>query len=223
MKKFLIALIFSGIYFFNSYSQVADSTVYYKQLDEVVVSKFFQTNYNRELARVRKIYPMALKAKAIMNEFEQEIEKMDKKREQKKYSRKMVKFLKEEFTYSIRDLYTSEGRLLMQLVHRETGKTVNQIIAEYTGDFQAFIYRNLAKMFDQDLNMKYNPERENYYTEIVINDILMGTVEFDAHMDRMTKEEFKVSQKEYKDGVKKMRAENKEIRKNKKKEEKAKK
>ncbi|HNS42227.1 MAG TPA: DUF4294 domain-containing protein, partial [Taishania sp.] len=143
-----------------------------------------------------------------------------KKREKKKYSKKMANFLKDEFTYSIRDLYTSEGRLLMQLVHRETGKTVNQIISEYAGDFQAFIYRNLAKMFDQDLNSTYNPEKENYYTEIVINDILMGQVEFNPQMDALTKEEFKISQKQYREERKHMRIKNREYKKEKRQKEK---
>lgn len=205
MKAIVLTLIFTVFYLSNLLSQETDTTIVFKNLDEVVVNRFFQQNYNRELDRVRRIYPMALKAKAIIDEYEAELLKIEKKREAKKYSKKMVKFLKEEFTYSIRDLYTSEGRLLMQLVNRETGKTVNQIIAEYSGDWQAFIYRNLAKMFDQDLGVKYDPERSNYYTEIVIADILSGKVEFDSHMDTMTKEAFKVSQKQYKSDLKKTR------------------
>jgi hypothetical protein len=223
MKSILITLIFTGFFLSNLYCQFSDSIIYYKELDEVVVNRFFQNRYNRELERVRKIYPMALKAKAIMNEYETELAKLDKKREKKKYSKKMADFLKDEFTYSIRDLYTSEGRLLMQLVHRETKKTVNQIITEYAGDFQAFIYRNLAKMFDQDLNATYNPEKENYYTEIVINDILMGQVAFNPQMDALTKEEFKISQKQYREERKHMRIKNREYKKEKRLKEKEKK
>lgn len=211
--KYLIFFVFSLSY---GYSQELDSNSVYNQLDEFVVNRFFKKSYDRELKRVQKIYPMALKAKAIMDEYEEEIEKLDKKREEKKYSKKMNKFLKEEFTYSIRDLYTSEGRLLMQLIHRETGKTVDDIITEYSGAGQAFVYRNLAKMFDQDLRIKYNPEKDNYFTEMAISDVLNGSAPFNPEMDSLTKEEFKESQKKYRQEIKESKARRKTYKKQKK-------
>lgn len=230
MKNRVIYLIFVVFSFSNLHSQQTDSNDVYKPLNEFVVQRNFQKQYDRELERVKKIYPMALKAKAIMDEYEAEITKLDKKRDVKRYSKKMNKFLKEEFTYSIRDLYTSEGRLLMQLIHRETGKTVDQIISQYAGGGQAFIYRNMAKMFDQDLTSTYDSEKANYYTEIVISDILCGSVEFNPEMDKMTKESFKESQKQYrqdkkdtKKRLKEFKETQKEIEKQKNKEEKLKK
>lgn len=230
MKNIIISLIFLVFSLSNTYSQNIDTAVVYRELDEFIVNRHFKQQYERELKRVRKIYPMALKAKAIMDEYETELANIDKKRDAKKYSKKMNKFLKEEFTYSVRDLYTSEGHLLMQLIHRETGKTVDDIITEYSGGGQAFVYRNLAKMFDQDLTAKYNPEKSNYYTEIVISDILNGTVEFDPEMDKMTKESFKESQRKYREEkknskmrIKEVKATNKEKEKAQKKAEKEKK
>jgi len=198
MKNLIVSLIFLLIGLTFVYSQETPDSAKYADLDEFVVNRHFASQYQRELKRVQKIYPMAIKAKAIMDEYEEEVAKLDKKREVKKYSKKMNNYLKEEFSYSIRDLYTSEGRLLLQLIHRETGKTVDQILTEYAGDFQAFMYRNMAKMFDQDLTSKYNSQKQNYYTEIVILDILNGEVEFNPAMDKMTKEAFKQSKEEYK-------------------------
>lgn len=230
MKNVIISLIFLVFSLSNTYSQNTDTTTVYRDLDEFIVNRHFQRQYERELKRVRKIYPMALKAKAIMDEYETELAKLDKKRDAKKYSKKMNKFLKEEFTYSVRDLYTSEGHLLMQLIHRETEKTVDAIITEYSGGGQAFIYRNLAKMFDQDLTAKYDPYKDNYYTEMVISDILCGNVEFDPEMDKMTKESFKESQRKYREErkeskmrIKEVKATNKEKEKEQKKVEKEKK
>lgn len=212
MKYLIVSLIFLVLSLTSAYSQDIPDTVNYSDLDEFVVNRHFAYNYQRELRRVRKIYPMAIKAKAIMDEYEAEIAKLDKKREKKKYSKKMNDYLKDEFSYSIRDLYTSEGRLLMELIHRETGKTVDQILTEYAGDFQAFVYRNMAKMFDQDLKSKYNSQKQNYYTEIVITDILNGEVEFNPVMDKMTKEAFKKSKEEYKNLKKENRIKHREYK-----------
>lgn len=212
MKNLIVSLIFLVLSLTSAYSQEISDTVNYSDLDEFVVNRHFAYNYQRELRRVKKIYPMAIKAKAIMDEYEAEIAKLDKKREKKKYSKKMNDYLKDEFSYSIRDLYTSEGRLLLELIHRETGKTVDQILTEYAGDFQAFVYRNMAKMFDQDLKSKYNSQKQNYYTEIVITDILNGEVEFNPVMDKMTKEAFKKSKEEYKNLKKENRVKHREYK-----------
>lgn len=212
MKDLIVSLIFLVLSLTSAYSQEISDTVNYSDLDEFVVNRHFAYNYQRELRRVKKIYPMAIKAKAIMDEYEAEIAKLDKKREKKKYSKKMNDYLKDEFSYSIRDLYTSEGRLLLELIHRETGKTVDQILTEYAGDFQAFVYRNMAKMFDQDLKSKYNSQKQNYYTEIVITDILNGEVEFNPVMDKMTKEAFKKSKEEYKNLKKENRVKHREYK-----------
>lgn len=229
MKNILVILIFTLVSLSFLYGQ-DDDTVVYKTLDEFVVNRYFQQNYERELKRVRKIYPMALKAKAIIDEHEAEIAKLSKKSQVKKESKKLLQFLKEEFTYSVKDLYTSEGRLLMQLIHRETGRTVDQLISEYVGGGQAFVYRNMAKMFDQNLRDTYDPKTKNFYTEIVIHDILTGTVDFNPVMDKMTKEAFKESMQEYREGIrrskriqKEKKKEAKAAKKEKKKEEKAKK
>lgn len=221
MKNGVLSLTFLLLSLANLYSQREDSTIVYRELNEFVVNRFFQKQYEIELERIKRVYPMALKAKAIMIEYEAELAKLDTKRETRQYSKKMNKFLKEEFTYSIRDLYTSEGRLLMQLIHRETGKTVDEIITQYSGGTQAFIYRNMAKMFDQDLKSKYDTEKTNLMTEIVINDILNGQVEFNPEMDKMTKEAFKESQKEYRQKRKESKVKVKAIRSERKEREKA--
>lgn len=213
MKNVLVYLIFVLCGLSNAFSQSEnqstspemdkkDSVIYVRQLQEIVVTNINKSQYNRELARVRKIYPMALKAKGIIDEFEAEIATLDKKREIKKYSKKLNAYLKDEFSYSIKDLYTSEGRLLMQLIHRETGRTVDDIIVQYAGPTQAFIYRNMAKMFNQNLKATYEPEGSNYYTEAVIQDILEGRVEFDPGFEKMTKDAFKSSMEDYRNNKK---------------------
>lgn len=212
MKKLLGILFLMGILLPNVYSQ-EDSIKLYLELREFNTDKAFIHKYNRELARIRRVYPMALKAKAIIREYEEELAEIDKKRKQKKFARETHDKLKEQFTYSIRDLYESEGRLLMQLVHRETGMTVEEIIRKYRGGIQAKLYEGMGYLFDQDLDAKYDPKGANYITEIVLQDILNGQVEFNPEMDPMTREEFKITQAEYKENKRKSHQRAKEIKK----------
>lgn len=197
-KSTSISIIFMLFIFFGSYAQEEDSIKLHLTIREMHTGKNFMRNYNRELARVRRVYPMALKAKALISEYEKDLAEIDKNRKQKKYGKDAHKELKDQFTYSIRDLYTSEGKLLMELVHRETGMTVNEIIRKFRGGIQATLYEGMGNLFDQNLDAKYDAEGDNWITEIVIQDILNGDVEFDPEMDKLTKDEFKKTQAEYK-------------------------
>lgn len=199
MKTVYSILSFISIFIsFQAFTQeVEDSIPLYLEIREMSTDKNFGKNYKRELEKVRKVYPMALKAKALIDQYEKDLLTIEKSRKQKKYSKEAHQELKDQFTYSIRNLYTSEGNLLMQLVHRETGMTVNDIIRKYRGDFQASVYQGMGNVFEQDLDVKYDPEGKNKMTEIVIQDILNGDVEFNPVMDALTKEEFRQTQVEY--------------------------
>lgn len=199
MKKLIAILFLMGSFLPFAHSQEEDSIPLYLELREFHTDKAFIRKYNRELEKVRRVYPMALRAKAIIREYEEELADIDKKRKQKKFAKETHQKLKEQFTYSIRDLYTSEGQLLMQLVHRETNMTVEEIIKKYRGGLQATLYEGMGNLFEQDLGAKYDPKGKNYITEIVIQDILAGQVPFNPEMDEMTKEEFKVTQAEYRE------------------------
>jgi hypothetical protein len=108
----------------------------------------------------------------------------------------------------IRDLYQSEGKLLMKLINRETGMTVDEIIRKYRNNFQAGIYNTMATLFSQDLKIKYDPKGEDKLIEKIIQDIKNESVFFDETYKKVTKEE-------YKEGMKVYRADKKESRKNK--------
>lgn len=199
MKNILIPLFCLATLI--AWSQPTDSTVTKKEiqeLQEVSTDRNFISKYNRELARVRKIYPYALHAAELIDQFETDLSGIDKKRKKKKYSKKAHQMLKEDYNYVIRDLYTSEGVLLMKLIHRETGMTAAQIIERYRGKIRSDLYDQLGKIWDQDLDVRYDPTGVDKLTERIIQDIENNTVAFQKEAKMVTKEEFKKNQKEYK-------------------------
>jgi hypothetical protein len=184
-----------------AWTQPTDSTLTKKEiqeLQEVSTDRNYISKYNRELARVRKIYPYALHAADLIDQFETDLSGIDKKRKKKKYSKKAHQMLKEDYNYVIRDLYTSEGVLLMKLIHRETGLTAAQIIERYRGKIRSELYDQLGKIWDQDLDVRYDPTGVDKLTERIIKDIENNTVAFQKEAKIVTKEEYKKNQKAYK-------------------------
>lgn len=191
-----------------------------QEIPEMRVDKNFKSKYKRQLNLLIRTYPMAIKAKELIDEYESDLSEIEKKRKQKKYGRKAHAELKEEFAFNIRDLYRSEGGMLMKLVHRETGMTVHQIIEKYRGNTSSGFYTGMAKIWGHDLNDIFNPNNpssDDWITEIVIQDILSGRIDFDTKMRRMDKAAYKKSMKEYRDGIRDSRKRKRQRQKNKKK------
>jgi hypothetical protein len=178
--------------------QAQDDTIRRQQdLPLMRVDKNFDIKYKRTLKQLRRVYPLALTAKAHMIEYNEEVKDIDKKRRIKKFGKNAQQELKDEFLYDIKDLYIDEGILLMKLVHRETGMTVSDIIQAFRGGFKATLYEGMGKIWGQDLGIVYDPDDEDWIVELVLQDILSGKVDFDFKLNKMNKEAFKVSQKEY--------------------------
>lgn len=196
MNRLIISLF---VLISSSWAMCQDDLAVIKeqQIKEMKVDRLFHKKYKTQLRKLRRTYPMALKAKELIDKYEADLADLEKKRKKKKYSKKAHKKLKEEFTYNIRDLYTGEGKLLMKLVHRETGMTVNEIIKNYRGEFQSSLYKGMAFLWGQDLNEKYDPQGEDWITEIVIEDINSGKITFDKSMLKMDRKAYKKSMKEY--------------------------
>jgi len=170
----------------------------YQEIREMQVEKNFGSKYRIALNQLRRVYPLALQAKAYLLDFESDLANIDKKRKRRKYGKEAHKTLKDQFLYDIRDLYISEGILLMKLIHRETGTTVSEIVSKYRGNLHANIYEGMGKIWDQDLNIQYDPYGEDWITEVVIHDIIAKRIDFDWDIKPLNNAEFKVSQKEYK-------------------------
>lgn len=201
-------------------SQETASIVKEQEIAVMHVDKNFNAKYQRQLRLLKRTYPMALKAKTLIDEYEADLAKISKKRKQKKYGKDAHSDLKDEFIYNIRDLYTSEGDLLMKLVYRETGMTVNEIIKKYRGGVQNTIYTGMAKLWGHDLHATYDPNGEDWITEVVINDIESGKISFDKEMKKLDKAGFKESMSDYREDVKKTKVKMKAFKKEKRKAEK---
>ncbi len=206
MKKLIIILL--GLMAFPVFGQKDTSIVLEQEFNAVPISRDFEKRYKREYDRVKKIYPLALKAKELIEEFDAELADIDKKRKRKKYGRQAHQQLKDEFTYAIKELYTSEGVLLMKLINRETGKTVSEIVRQYRGNLTGGIYDAMGSLWDQDLDVKYDPKGKDWLTELVVQDIINGRVQFDPTVTRVTKEDYKEDRKAYKKSIREYRKAN---------------
>lgn len=199
----------------NVIAQAKDSVALNQEIQEVKIIQNFQRKYQRRLSLMRRVYPIALHAKKMVEEHEENLEGVTKKRKQKQLAKKTHKSLKDEFSYNIRDLYINEGELLIRLVHRETGMTVAEIIETFEGKASRKWYNGLAKLGGQNLESKYDPGGEDYLTELIIQEIEAGTVSFPLTMKNVDKQDFKDGMKQYREDKRDIRKSNRDSKKKK--------
>ncbi len=146
-------------------------------LDEVVVvdKRSFATDKERRYyfwyyKKVHRAYPFATLASDKLTEINKELEGIKSKRKRKKHIRKIQKYMEGEFADQLKKLTRTEGRILIKLVHRQTGETMFELIKEYRSGWQAFWYNSTAKMFKLSLKKEYHPEE--FALDFIVEDIL---------------------------------------------------
>lgn len=108
--------------------------------------------------RVLKVYPYAKLARETLEGVDEELEGIRKRRKQKKYAKQVEKDLRLIFEDKLRKLTRSEGKILMKLIHRETGETAYDIAKRMRGGFSALFYQTIAKIYDSDMKSEYDPD-----------------------------------------------------------------
>ncbi|MDG1333962.1 MAG: DUF4294 domain-containing protein [Crocinitomicaceae bacterium] len=196
-------LIFLLLFSCGSGFAQEDSVAINQNVEEVKVMKNFARRYQSRLRVMRRVYPIALHAKEVLEEHQQELDGISRKRKRKRMGKKAHKSLKEEFEYNIKDLYIHEGVLLIRLVHRETGMTVAEIIEVFEGKTKRKWYSALARLGGQNLESEYDKKGDDYLTELIIQEIEAGSVSFNLEMKDVDKQAYKEGMKEYRSNVKK--------------------
>lgn len=198
LQYILILLLFLSVSLLTTFVQSQENREdKVKHFKEIVLRKDFKSLYERQLRRVRRVYPLALEAAKMINKLDEELEDHESRRGKRKITKKYNKEIKSEYLFVVKDLYIEEGKLLMKLIHRETGMTVEEIISKYKNRFSAEMYNQLGKIWDQNLDARYDPQGEDIITEIVLMDIKNNVVTFDPTPRHLSKEEYKEEIKEY--------------------------
>lgn len=127
-------------------------------------------NYLILRRRTRKVYPYAKLASERLSIMNERLEKLDSKREKRIYTRRIQKYIEEEFTEELKNLTKSEGRILVKLIHRQTGTTVFDLVKDLRTGWRAFWYDTTASMFDISLKSEFQPYlvKEDFLIEDIL-------------------------------------------------------
>jgi hypothetical protein len=130
--------------------------------------------WNRTKYNVKKVYPYAILAAARLKEYNHIMEKMPTEASKKAYMKTVEKELKAEFEEPLKDLTTTQGKILLKLIDRETGNTSYELVKDFRGGFQAFMWQSVARLFGNNMKSEYDPTGDDIMTERAIKLVEAG-------------------------------------------------
>jgi hypothetical protein len=148
------------------------------QLDEVYVNAKEQKANAEALRvyltlqrRVYRVYPYAKIAAERLTMLNEGMAVLKTNRERNKYFKIVESYLTNEFEKQLKNLSSKDGKILVRLIHRQTGKTTYQLIHDLKSGWKAFWSNNTAKLFDINLKSQYDPieSNEDYFIETILN------------------------------------------------------
>jgi len=147
------------------------------ELDEINLLKKlkFGSTYDRRYyywfrKKTIKAYPFAKLAGERVDVLNERLKRIKSKRKRKKYTKRVQKYLEEELTSQLKKLTLTEGRILIKLIHRQTGLTAFDLVKDFRSGWKAFWYNTTANLFKLSLKDKYDPV--NVAEDYLIEDIL---------------------------------------------------
>lgn len=150
-----------------------DTIPIYNFLDAVVVSTKKRTAaeqraYRKLKRNLVKVYPYAQRATLLLNEMEKATADMRRsKRKKKKYVKALEKELKGHFEQELKKLTTSQGKVLIKLLERETGEPFYKLLKQLKNPFSAFVWNTVSKRYGYNLKEGYDSEKNQDLEELV--------------------------------------------------------
>ena len=111
--------------------------------------------------------PYAKLAAFRLQMMDDNLNQLTSKRARTKYIKATEDAIKDEFISQLKKLTLSQGKLLIKLIHRETGNTTYEILKKYRGSASTMFYGMWAKMYSANIDTKYDPI-EDFQIEYII-------------------------------------------------------
>ena len=179
-KKILfLLLLFSSVNIFSQniikdYVVEQGDTILLTEIPSIDIISFTDNKerwrYQILKRKVLKVYQYAIYTKQKLEEIENKLDSISRKRKKKKHTKKVAKFLKEELGQELKKLTRTEGNILVKLIYRETNRSTYKLLKQYRGSVNAYFWQTMAKIYDNDLKQEYDPlnNREDMWIDHII-------------------------------------------------------
>jgi len=162
---------------------VDEDTILMDNLPQIIIkdkrifkSKRQAVRYNRLVRNVKRVYPYSKLAASLLQKYSDTLLATEDKRQRRKLMKKAEKELWDKYGDELKKMTMSQGLILIKLIDRETGSTSFDLVQELRGNFTAFIFQGLARLFHLNLKSQYNDAGEDQRIEDIVLLIEQGDI-----------------------------------------------
>jgi hypothetical protein len=134
----------------------------------------YERQYWRLVERVKKVLPYAKTANQLLKQYEPEYLRLTSDRERRRLIKKVEDELMAKYKDDLKKMSISDGRVLIKLIDRETGKTSYTLIKEFRGGVSAAFWQGIARIFRNNLKDEFDPYGEDLLIEEIVTLIEIG-------------------------------------------------
>lgn len=153
---------------------VVDLNTVYVVTDYIFKNRRQYELWTRTKSNVKKVYPYAILAAAKLQEYDKALAGIKDESLQKAFIKACEKDLRNEFEDELKGLTVSQGKVLMKLIDRETGKTTYEIVKQLRGGFQAAMWQTVARIFGHNMKAEYDAALEDILIERAVKLVEAG-------------------------------------------------
>ena len=135
--------------------------------------QFYYDNY-RAILNLKKVYPYVQRTKETVDRMNEQLAKITDQREKRKLIKKTEKELFAQFEKDVRNMSTSQGKLLLKLISRETNQSAYGLIKTYKGAIPATFWYGVGLIFKENLKTEYDSIGEDAQLEKIVQKYKLG-------------------------------------------------
>jgi len=130
----------------------------------------YERKYQKLVNNLKKVLPYAKLAGFRYQMLEQNLQLLPTERARKEYLKRTEKSIKDQFMDDLMKLTVSQGKLLIKLIYRETGRSTYELIKTYRNDLTAIYWQGFAKIVGGNLKDEFDPV-EDWQIEQIISQL----------------------------------------------------
>lgn len=142
-------------------------TVYFEDL----LSGDRKQYLDRLRANIYKVYGYSILAENVIKKMNHDLGSNPTKRERKKYINNLDIELNSKFKEELKNLTQNQGKILVKLINRQTGRSAYELIKELKGGANARMYQTAFSFIDNDLKTQYDPFGKDRDIEMIVQEI----------------------------------------------------
>lgn len=133
-------------------------------LDPVLVTTYInpltpqeQVKYSKLIRDVKKAYPYAKKVESLLNSYSSLVANAQNDSQKDKIRKQAMKDIENKFSGEIKKLKKSQGKILVKLIHRQTGRSSYSLIKNFAGGTKTVFINLTTKAMGINLNTTFDP------------------------------------------------------------------